>query len=278
MAIWNEVLVRENGSKVRSISLHTLYGRGIPQEADPVEVWKEYVADTSDVTNQIEEMIGKPMREAGLKPLAAITEMQIFARGPKLANNKIIAEALYYEGMLASSIRSDGLVELVTHSALLNHGGGLRKDRGIVFTDPVWWVTHLYGSQGGTIPVNVDIDSPTFSTEGKYLAKRTNLRYVDSVALLDPDGRTCSVFVANRHPDSAFETRLAVKGFDAAEHVEIVTLKADGLLSTNTWESPQRVWPEENSAVIQSGVLALRLPPLSMTRLVLRARFRISGD
>jgi alpha-L-arabinofuranosidase len=252
--------------------LHTLYGSRIPQDADPVEVWNEYVADADELNDQIEEMIAKPMRDAGLRPVAAITEMQIFARGPKLPTNKTIAETLYYAAMLNSSIRSDGLVELVTHSALLNHGGGLGKQRGVVFTHPVWWATHFYASQEGTIPVKVDIDSPTFSTEGKYLAKRANLPYVDAVALLGSDLKTCNVLVANRHSRSEYETRIAVKGFDATGHVEIVTLKAHSLLARNTWDSPYTVWPEDGSATVESGLLTRRLPPLSLTRLVLRSR------
>jgi alpha-N-arabinofuranosidase len=174
--------------------------------------------------------------------------------------------------MLNGSIRSDGLVELITHSALLNHGGGLGKQRGVVFTDPVWWATHFYASQEGTIPVKVDTSAPTFATEGKYLAKRSNVPYVDAVALLSPDGRTCNVLVANRHPGSEYETTIAVRGFDAIDHVEIVTLKADGLLTRNTWDGPRTIWPEEGSATVQGGLLTRRLPPLSLTRLVLRSR------
>jgi alpha-N-arabinofuranosidase len=269
---WNEALVQENGSRVRSISLHTLYGGRIPQDADPVEVWREWVADADELGDQIEELIAKPMRQAGLKPLTAITEMQIMSQGPKIPTNKTIAEALYYAAMLNGSIRSDGLVELVTHSALLNHGGGLGKQRGVVFTDPVWWTTHLYGSQEGTIPVAVSINSPTFSSEGKYLARRENVRYVDAVALLSPDGRTCNLLVANRHPASEYEVTITLKGFDAGEHAEAVILKADNLLARNTWDSPRNIWPEEGSAAVRSGMVTRKLPPLSLTRLVLRSR------
>jgi alpha-N-arabinofuranosidase len=179
---------------------------------------------------------------------------------------------VYYPAMLNGSIRSDGLVELVTYSALLNHGGGLGKERGVVFTDLVWWVMHFYASQEDTIPVKIDISAPTLATEGKHLAKRANVSYVDAVTLLSPDGRTCTVLLANRHPASEYETSVAVRGCDASEHVEIVTLKADGLLTKNLWDSPRTIWPEEGSAAVQGGLLTRRLPRLSLTRLVLRSR------
>jgi hypothetical protein len=59
---------------------------------------------------------------------------------------------VYYPAMLNGSIRNDGLVELVTHSALLGPGGGLGRLRGMVFADPVWRTTHFYASQEGTMP------------------------------------------------------------------------------------------------------------------------------
>jgi alpha-L-arabinofuranosidase len=95
---------------------------------------------------------------------------------------------------------------------------------------------------------------------------------VDAVTTLSPDGRTCTVLVANRHPASEYGTSVAVRGFDVTEHGEIVTLKADGLLTRNTWDSPRTIWPEDASATVQGGLLTRRLPPLSPTRLVLRSR------
>ena len=51
---------------------------------------------------------------------------------PHLPTNATQAESLYLSGALHSAMRQGDLVEMFTHSALVNHGGGLKKEREIV--------------------------------------------------------------------------------------------------------------------------------------------------
>ncbi len=269
---WNYALVRVNGAEVRSISVHPLIGGRTDPKSDPVEIWEELVAFADGYGDYLEELVGKPMREAGLEPKVAITEMQIFTHQPSLPNNKTIAEPLWLGSILHTCFRSRGLVELLTHSALLNHGGGLGKRRGIVYAEPVWWATHLYSTQPGTIPVEVRAESPVFSSKGRYCAKRENVPYLDAAALLDPEGKTCTVFVINRHAEKAMETTLELEGFPASEEVEAVVLKAGSLTERNSWDDPDRIRPQPSRLRLSDGRLTHRFPPLSLTRLTIRRR------
>ncbi len=268
---WNHELVRQNGSLVRSISVHPLVARNAPEDADPTEVWRELVAFADGYVEYLDKLVGEPMRQGGLEPKLAITEMQIFTRYRRLPTNKSIAEALWLGSMIHSCIRSGGLVELLTHSALLNHGGGLGKDRGIVYAEPVWWTTHLYGSQTGTIPVSVKTESQRFAVEGTYLEKRGNVPYVDSTALLDEDGGTLTVFVINRHPTQAAEGTIELKGFLPRRTAGTMVLAAGSLSERNTWDEPGRVAPRESRTPVKNGRLKVLFPALSLTRMTFPA-------
>jgi len=208
------------------------------------------------------------MRRAGLEPKVAITEMQIFTNRPGLPNNKSIAEALWLASLLHTAIRSDGVIELITHSALLNHGGGLGKNRSVVYAEPVWWATPLYSAQPGTVPVRVRLDSPTFSTSGKYITRREGVPYVDAAALLDPAGKTVVTFLVNRHPSEAFTVSLSTLGGDVQHRAGRSLLTAGTLLDRNAWDSPNGVRPVDSEVSISE----VALPPLSLTRVSLRVR------
>jgi alpha-N-arabinofuranosidase len=266
---WNAALVERNGSDVRSISDHPLIGGGVPADADPIEVWHGLVAFADGYAERVRTLIAEPMRRARLEPKVAVTEMQIFTNRPSLPNNKSIAEALWLASLLHTAFRSDGLIELITHSALLNHGGGLGKNRSIVFADPAWWTTHLYSSQSGAIPVAVRLDSPTFSTTGKYITRRDNVAYLDAAALLDPEKATLAAFLINRHTTEAFSISLALHGAEAGATARRSLLAADSILTRNTWDSPDTVRPVDSDVSLSSRIA---LPPMSLTRLSLRLR------
>ena len=269
---WNYRLVEENGAAVRSISVHPLVARNAPEDADPVEVWNELTAFADGYMEYLDVLVGEPMRRSGLQPKVAITEMQIFTRSPRLPTNKSIAEALWLGSLLHSCFRSDGLVELLTHSALLNHGGGLGKNRGVVYADPVWWATHLYGSQPGTIPAKVEAESETFAVEGKYLIKRSGVPYLDAAALLAPDGRTLTLFVINRHASKEAKAPISVRGFAAAGNAEAAVVKGDSLSARNAWDDPGRAGLAVSSVTLRDGGFEHAFPPLSLTRFTIRAQ------
>lgn len=265
---WNEKLVDKNREKVRSISVHSLPGGHLKEPDDPIGVWGDLLAYADNYLDFLNELVVKPMKNEGLKPLVAITELQAFTKHFALPKENNWGGALWYSAMLNQCIRSEGLVELLTHSALLNHGGGLRKNRGIVFTDPCWWITHLYSTQKGIIPVAIQTESPTFSSSGKYILKRDHIPYVDAVALIDVERKTCTVMLANRHETLPMKTELFLNNFDAIEEVEVTMLCSNKLSKRNTWQHSKEIYPEYSQLIIDNGLMECELPPLSFTRLI----------
>ncbi|MBM3214589.1 hypothetical protein FJZ36_06710 [Candidatus Poribacteria bacterium] len=269
---WNRTLVERAGSTVRSISVHSLPGSHIPADADPRAVFLEFMAHAEGYADYLHSL-AKPMVDAGLEPVLAVTELQVFTNKPTLPNNASLTDALWTAGILHACIRS-GIVELVTHSAMLNHGGGLRKERSIVYTTPVWWTTRLYGAQAGTVPLGVRVECDMFTNDGQWLGKRENVPYLDVMALADEEGDSYSLFVVNRHPVSAIRALVTVAGADVEPVVDVTRLTGDGYMATNRWNETQNVVVADTQASFEDGTLDHVFPPCSLTRLTLRVGSR----
>lgn len=274
-AEWNRTLVERLGTEIRSLSVHSLPGSHIPADADPEAVFREFMAHAEGYSDALRSL-ANPMADAGLTPRLAVTELQIFTNKPSVPNNGTLTEALWVAGILHACVRS-GIVELLTHSAMLNHGGGLRKEHGIVYTNPVWWTTHLYGSQGGTIPTEVRVESTTFNSEGRWLGRRENIPYLDALALLNEEGDEWNLFVVNRHPSETFDVEVVLRRFEAAPEAEVALLSGErfeGLpfMAVNTWEYPTQVTVIYDRVALWGNSVQHRFPPCSLTRLTFRRR------
>lgn len=270
-ADWNKVLVESAETAVRSISVHSLPGGGIPTEADPQLVFREFMAHAFDYEDFLIR-VAQPMEEAGLEPKLAVTELQVFTNRPNLPNNATLTEALWTAGVIHSCIRS-GIVELLTHSAMLNHGGGLRKVRGVVFSNPVWWTTHLYGSAEGKIPTGLRVACPTFSTEGEWLTETSDVPYLDAMGLLSADMASLTLFVVNKHDRESIPAEIVLKGFIAAREVEVKFLTGDSFMARNEWDAIA-VELAEKEVNLRDNRLNYLLPPLSLSRFTFQSEAR----
>jgi len=262
-AHWNRTVVQHNPGSVRSFSVHTLPGSHIPRGADPLEVYLELMGFLESYPEELRSRAA-PMAELGIAPRLAITELQIFTNKAELPNNKTLTEALWTAGIYNLAIRSKGAIELVTHSALVNHGGGLTKLFGVVYPDPVWWTTHLYSTMAGAQPLALQIAGPGFNTEGRWFSPVVDAPYLDGVALLDATGEELTLFVVNRHPESALAARIRLHGFSPAEEAAVSILSGESFMSQNSWQDPEAVSIEEE--LISAGAsFDYELLPHSLT-------------
>jgi alpha-N-arabinofuranosidase len=199
-----------------------------------------------------------------------VTELQIFTNRPRLPNNATMAEAVWTADITNASIRSEGVVELITHSALVNHGGGLRKRRGIVFANPVWWTTHLYASQDGVIPTAARVESPAFAVPERWGLRGGQVPCLGAAALLNEAGDAWALFVVNRSPVQAVEAEIVLKGFPAGPSAEVITVAGKDCMAANSLESPSTVAPRTSTGSVRDGRLTHAFPPASLTRIVFR--------
>jgi alpha-N-arabinofuranosidase len=268
---WNEKLMQLNGGLVKSISVHSLVGGGIDAAADPVETWADMVAFIENYPDFLQKLVVEPMQKAKVEPHIAITELMDWARPVKVGNVTSISGALWFSGIMNTCIRSKGLINLVTRTALMNHGGGLRKDRCVIYTEPVYWSHFMYSSQDGTIPLEVKTTTPTFNSTGKYVIKKENMPLVDASALMTENGDMTSVFICNRDAKLAQEVELFIEGFKTGTEGDCMMIQCNDLALRNKWDKPERIAPVFSKINVQNNRITATLPPLSLVRIVVKA-------
>jgi len=258
---WNAALVRRNGKAVRSISVHWLPLHDLAKDADPEETHLDLQGEASALVDRLLWPRAKPMADAGLVPRVALDELQILNR-----LNATTLEALFYASVMHQCVRAGSFVELLTHSALINHGGGMVKDRGIVAPQPVHWVLHLFGTQPGRRPVPVELAGEAFDSPGKRLPRAEGVPWLDPLALLSEDGKTLVIIVINRHPRKAFRADVVLDGF-AAGRAEVARFAPGSLGAVADTRHPDALRPR--AVRLPAGPLRMEFPPCSVTRLVI---------
>ncbi|MFC1714260.1 alpha-L-arabinofuranosidase C-terminal domain-containing protein [Candidatus Poribacteria bacterium] len=263
---WNAPTVQRKSHILRSLSTHTLIGGGTSEDTDPTDVFESLMAYTHSYEDHLNEM-GAQMAEGVEEPKLAVTELQIFTNRRNLPNNSSLSESLFWAGIVNSCIRTGGLVEMVTHSALVNHGGGLRKEREIVYPNPVYYARKLYSTQSGTIPVRMQIRCPMYKSSGRY-SPETDVPYLDAVALIDDDGGELNLIITNRHPGEALDAHIALHDFNPSEEVRVQTHTGESYMSRNEWNSPDEVKLQESNLRISGAELNYSVPAHSIVLLV----------
>ena len=267
---WNAPIIQRKSDILRSLSIHTLIGGGTPEDADPEEVFQSLMAYTFFYERHLRDLETQ-MAEGVKEPKFAVTELQIFTNRPNLPNNGSLSESLFWSGIVNTCIRLGGLVEMVTHSALVNHGGGLRKEREIVYPNPVYYARKLYSVQSGTIPVRANIRCPMYESSGRY-SPSMDVPFLDAVALVDDKDSELNLILTNRHPQEALSTRITLHDFGPAEDIRVQTLTGESYMSRNVWDHPDRVKLQESGAQVHGAELDYSVPAHSIVLLTFKRK------
>ncbi len=266
---WNAPLIENDADILRSVSLHTLVGRNLNRNYSAKETFEALMAYTWRY-NSLLRGLGAQMASKVDDPKIAITELQIFVFALNYPTNQTIAEALFYSGILHSSIRQGRLIEMITHSALVNHGGGLRKQREIVYANPVHWAHYLYANQPGRRPVRMDVRCAQFEVPQRNMSSVEGAPYLDPMGLLDETGQTLCVIVGNRHPERDLPASIVLHGFEPQGDVRVWQITSDTFTAANALDAPDRVRIAESTIPASGAQLTYRFPPHSLTALQFR--------
>ncbi|WP_222912842.1 alpha-L-arabinofuranosidase C-terminal domain-containing protein [Natrinema sp. SYSU A 869] len=310
---WNEPLLAELES-TDWLTDHVLLECHADSGTDPVELFNAHSGFASQLCAEYEG-IADDCRDAGLEDVRqAITELQLFTRFDEedtaaeadgnredeadesdgmdelheahegnrmdqetLPTNKSITEAVFDATIIHECIRS-GTVDMVTHSGVGNHGGGLRKSQGRVWVDPCYYGQQLgTGLIGGT-PVGVNVTCHTFSTETTWgsdttqwfgeLEPVTDEPAVDVMAVTDADEHDIAIMLVHRDAGAgAIDVTVSGDPLKSLNEVTVDRLSAETMYDTNTLEDPQRIAPTTDSATVDNGTVMVSLPPYSVLRL-----------
>jgi alpha-N-arabinofuranosidase len=224
------------------------------------------------------------MERAGIsEPRLAITELQMFARvGPpsppdaprrltheNLVNPATHAEALYDVLIYHAAVRLAPFVEMVTHSATVNHGGGLRKTRERVFANPCYYAQTMFAALAEAVPVRTELTcssakAPLVLADLRNATKQWTCKTLDVLAAQASDG-SLLLSIVHKGTEGPAELDVTLKDFDPAGPAQVQTLAAPAPWAQNTLDTPQAIAPTTATRQLSGTDLSLPLPPYTYT-------------
>jgi alpha-N-arabinofuranosidase len=289
---WNDSLLAGLGSKLRALTDHPLIGGTVSPQTDPLDLYRDFMA-VPEILEAKWAALRDDMRAAGVQePRLAVTELQLFAHLAANANpgqparltpenmpsQAAITEAIYDILLYHAAIRLSPFVELITHSAIVNHGGGLRKERERVFANPCYYAQSDFAAFAGATPVPVELVSPVLTAprvigELRNFTPPPSYSAVDALAALaalDPEGRLL-ISIVNRDV-GAIHLTTELAGFTPAASASMRTLQGSSPSQANTLANPDAIQPKSSTADLHQNRLELDLPPYSIVQLRLTPR------
>lgn len=282
---WNDTLIAGTASQLGSITDHPLIGGTVSPRVEPLDVYRDFMA-VPEVLERKWAALRDDMRQAGVRqPSLAVTELQMFAHlGSRpegdaparlthrnLVGQPTLTEGLYNVLIYHAAVRLGPFVEMVTHSATVNHGGGLRKERERVWAHPCHHAQAAFAAFAEATPVAVELETameraPLVLPDLRNATREASFGAVDALAALAAEG---SLLLSVVHRGTGGPLRLAVElsDFDPAATAEARTLAADVPWAANTLEQADAVAPVDTKLPVRDRRLEVELRPFSFVRL-----------
>ncbi len=284
-SLWNDMLIKDTAPLLKATTDHILIGGRIPSDTDPFDVYRDFMA-VPEILEDKWSALEQKMKDAGIKdPRLAITELQLFGRitEPSDANAPVrltrknfvtsatFAEALYDIMIYHAAIRTAPFVEMVTHSATVNHGGGLKKRRQRVFANPCHYAQAMFADFVGATPVDMDLKSPReqaplILSALKRVTSPHTYDSINALAAITSD-ETLLISIVHRGTKGPIQLAISIEGFDAGRQAELRTLSADKPWAQNTFDEPERIKPSISFANIRNNMLTLDVQPYTFMRI-----------
>jgi alpha-N-arabinofuranosidase len=268
---WNDVLIRDCPDILDSLTLHFLCSNN--ENSSPESAFLSHMGYSWLFEKHFFRMLHEKGVKAGIDLKVAITEEMIYNGRAYHPRPETLAEALYYAGTLMSAIRTEGIVEIFTHSAILNHGGNMKKEKARVFCEPVYYALQELQRLAGTRPVRFSMECPFGDIpewpEEWAGTERGKFPLVDMMPLLGED--RLDIILVNRSPDKTIPVRIKIAGGKFDKKARVYELGGKSFLAMNDLRHPDRVKPRikeriqnnPNDFVFPAGASSLYV--LSMT-------------
>jgi len=282
---WNDTLIAGAADLLSITTDHPLIGGNVSADTEPLDVFRDFMA-VPEVLEKKWAALREDMEKAKIKnPRLAVTELQMFARvgqpsspgaSRRLTRRNLVspstqAEALYDVLIYHASVRLAPFVEMVTHSATVNHGGGLRKTRERVYANPCHYAQAMFAAFAEAIPVRTELSCPAKKAplvlpDLKNVTSEWSYKSVDALAAIASDG-SLLISIVHKGTEKPVDMDLALKGFGSAKKVEIQTLSADVPWAENTPENPRAIIPANAVERIEKGKLSITIEPYTVLRM-----------
>jgi alpha-N-arabinofuranosidase len=282
---WNDILITATSDILRITTDHPLAGGQVPADTEPLDVFRDFMA-VPQVLEEKWAALENDMKNAGISdPRLAITELQMFARvgrpssadAPRLLSHETLvspathAEALYDVLIYHASVRLAPFVEMVTHSATVNHGGGLRKDRERVYANPCHYAQAMFAAFAEAVPVKTELTCPKQTAplvlpDLKNATSACSYQTIDALAARSKDG-SLLISVVYRGTSGPIDLEIVIKDSVSSSQAELQTLTADVPWAANTLEKPEAITPINTAGKIENGKMLITIKPYTVLKI-----------
>jgi alpha-N-arabinofuranosidase len=273
---WNDTLIAGAATEFSTLTDHPLIGGDVPANTDPLDVYRDFLA-VPEVLEQKWAALREDMRRAGIRePRLAVTELQLFAHLARsddaparltpqnLVRPSTLAEGIYDVLIYHAAVRLAPFVEMVTQSATVNHGGGLRKVRERVFAHPCHYAQTAFAALANAVPVACELEcrieqAPRVLPQLRDATPNVGYSSLDAVAALS-DGNLL-VSLVNRSAPGSLRVDVHCPGLQPDAEAELTTLSAAEPWAQNTPDNPKAVVPvSSRHKPAEGGILHIVLP------------------
>jgi alpha-N-arabinofuranosidase len=283
---WNKTLIQGVGASLPTITDHPLIGGGVPSSTEPLDVYRDFMA-VPEVLQRKWSALKEDMLQGGIKePRLAVTELQLFAHIERASDTNLpvrltrdkfpsqgtITEAIYDVLIYHAAVRLAPFVELVTHSATVNHGGGLRKERERVWANPCHYAQATFADLAEATPVATEIETamsaaPMILPDLKKAAESVSYSAVDALAAVAKDGSVLVSAVNRTASSEPLHLTVELSDFKAGASAELRILTATAPWDENTLEHPTRIQPVDSQVPVRHSRISMDVPSYSVLRL-----------
>lgn len=284
---WNRTLLTEAGPTIPCLADHVLVGGPVDDSTDPLDVYRDFMAFPSFYEHRYAKLALEMAASGVERPALAITELQLFAHivrsggSPRLSHEKLahpgtLAEALYDLLIYHMAVRLGPFIELITHSATVNHGGGLRKERERVYANPCHYAQSAFVAFAGAKPVPIELESPLEHAPGvlpdfKKARCPHEFAALDALAAFAEDGALLLSLV-HRGTQGPVDTEIVLEGVGVSGDAKLWLLSAEHPWAANTLERPDAVRPSISNLHADGNRLRLELRPFSAAQIAISTR------
>jgi len=288
---WNDALIAAAAPALHSLTDHPLIGGDLSRNTDPLDVYRDFMR-VPDVLERKWGDLRDEMARGGVRDgRLAVTELQMFAHlSPEaggqsewlnrqnLVTPATLGEALYDTLIFHAAARLQPFVELVTHSATVNHGGGLRKERERVYANPCYYASRFMADWAEATPVKIELHAPSEKApiilpDVRNAGGDPSFGVVDALAGRAVNG-DLRLSLVNRGTGGALVLKVKADGFAGGNKAEVWTLTGPAPWAANSLEQPDAVAPTRSEAEVSNDSLTLQLAPYSVMQVRWGARVK----
>lgn len=263
---WNEVLLSECSDIVDSLTVHLLFFNS--NNSSPEFSYVNQIGYSHAVENMFRR-IHADGRRHGIDLNIAITEcFQATTRAYHTRPHES-SEVVYYGGIFTASVRTQGIVNVHAHTALVNLAGGIERRFGRVYAEPVFHARDKLRTLVGARPVSCEVRT-AFETipdwQSSWAGDESHQYPVVDALPLRRDAQL-SVVLLSRAPRDQIRAQFELRDRTIdGDHAMVWQLAGDTWYDANSAVQPTRVQPDARCLSLSDNTrFSFDLPPASLT-------------